>query len=99
MNYITMNLELEAKIVVLTIMTPIGPATFALRKFFPAQLKKVLESFKPVIGCNWGTAIEVLLGRVDNRVSQNAPKCILASDIAHMAVSIPQEPPKKIHEF
>ena len=31
-----------------------------------------------------------------NRVSQNAPQCILASDIVHMAVSIPQEPPNKI---
>ena len=30
------------------------------------------------------------------RVSQNAPTFILASDIVHVAVSIPQEPPKKI---
>ena len=34
-----------------------------------------------------------------SRVSQNVPKCIVASDIVHMAASIPQEPPKKIHEF
>ena len=31
-----------------------------------------------------------------NRVSQNAPKCLLASIEVHVAVSIPQEPPKKI---
>ena len=30
------------------------------------------------------------------RVSQNAPKCSLDSDIVHVAVSIPQEPPKII---
>ena len=33
------------------------------------------------------------------RVSQNAPTFNLASDIVHVAVSIPQEPPKKFHEF
>jgi hypothetical protein len=50
---------------VITIMMPSGSATFALSKFFPAQLKKVLEAFKAVIGCSWWTAIEVLLGKVD----------------------------------
>ena len=33
---------------------------------------------------------------VSTRVSQNATKCIYSSDIVHMAVSIHQEPPKKI---
>ena len=33
---------------------------------------------------------------LDSRVSQNAPKCSLASIKVHVAVSIPQEPPKTI---
>ena len=36
---------------------------------------------------------------VYNRVSQNAPKCLLASIEVHVAASIPQEPPKKFMSF
>ena len=35
-------------------------------------------------------------GLADTRVSQNAPKCFLASIKVHVAASIPQEPPTKM---